>query len=106
MRKFLIAFSAFVFSTFLVFAASAQTVREMAGQMIMVGFQHKSANTKAHKKLVSLVKNGQIGGVMYLKYNVESLKSVASMNRSLRSAAPAGKPLLISIDQEAGLSSA
>ena len=84
-------------------ASHAQSVREMAGQMVMIGFQHKSADADAHKRLLSLVKSGQVGGVMYLKYNVASLKAVSGMNASLQKAAPRGAPLLIAIDQEGGV---
>ncbi|MGJ8527595.1 glycoside hydrolase family 3 N-terminal domain-containing protein [Maritalea sp.] len=83
-------------------SAMAQTIREMAGQMIMIGFPHDKAGSDSHKRLAALVKAGQIGGVMYLKFNVKSLAEVTKMNRALNSAGAKFSPL-IAIDQEGGV---
>lgn len=83
-------------------AAFAQSVREMAGQMIMIGFAHDSAKSEQQSRLVSLLETGQIGGVMYLKYNIKSLTDVANMNRDFLAAGGRVQPL-IAIDQEGGV---
>jgi beta-N-acetylhexosaminidase len=98
-------FAALVATFYLISApgAFAQSLRDMAGQMIMIGFQHDNSSSAAHKQLLGLVRDGDVGGVMYLKYNVKSLKSVAAMNASFHKASPAGMPVLIAIDQEGGV---
>lgn len=101
--RIILAFIVFVSSVLAANAAIAQSLREMAGQMILIGFQHDAATGSAHQQLTQLVRDGRIGGVMYLKYNVKSLKAVAAINTSLQSAAPQGLPLIIAIDQEGGI---
>jgi len=91
-----------MFSLLNVSGAAAQTLRQMAGQMIVIGFPHSSTNAKGHSKLVGLVKNGDIGGVMYLKFNVSKLSTVTKMNQSFLSAGAAYPPI-IAIDQEGGV---
>lgn len=82
--------------------AMAQSLRDMAGQMVMIGFQGDQNSGQWHNGVKSLVKEGKIGGVLYLKYNVASTDMVKSKNADWQSAAPANLPLLISIDQEGG----
>lgn len=97
--------SRLLFLLFFIFCSSvtfAQTVREMAGQMILIGFSHDSAKSDQHALLVNLLRQGQIGGVMYLKYNVKSLSDVSMMNRDFLSAGGSLAPF-IAIDQEGGL---
>jgi beta-N-acetylhexosaminidase len=85
-------------------SASAQTVREMAGQMLIIGFQGTSANDAGVDALVADIVSGRIGGVIYLKSNVTSLADVRAINARLtQAAAAAGRPpLLIALDQEGG----
>jgi len=82
--------------------AVAQTVREMAGQMIMIGFAHDNAKSAQQSRLVSMLRDSQIGGVMYLKYNVKSLSEVSKMNRGFIQSGSRFVPL-IAIDQEGGV---
>lgn len=81
--------------------AYAASLEEMAGQMILVGFQGNSVDDAKVKGLIGEIGKGQIGGVMYLKTNVTSLKAVAAMNAAFRHANPALPPF-ISLDQEGG----
>lgn len=79
--------------------AQAQTLEEMAGQMIVVGFAGNSVGEIAG--LRDQIAEGRIGGVMYLKNNVASLDTVREMNKVLRGARP-DLPPFITIDQEGG----
>lgn len=93
-------------ATLLPFAASpafAQSLEQMAGQMIVVGFVGDGVDDKGVAALRAEVAAGDIGGVMYLKTNVAGRKSVEAMNAAFRDAAPAGLPPFITLDQEGGL---
>lgn len=81
----------------------AQSLEQMAGQMIVVGFVGTSADAKGVAALRAEVAAGDIGGVMYLKTNVASREAVEAMNTAFREAAPAGLPPFITLDQEGGL---
>lgn len=86
---------------FFVVPAGAQTLEQMAGQMIVVGFQGDDASDKSVKALAAEIAAGELGGVMYLKANVKSLKAVQAMNAAFRAASPELPPLL-TLDQEGG----
>jgi len=78
-------------------------LREMAGQMIVVGFQGDSADVPWPRALAAMIARGEIGGVMYLRANVASLSAVSAMNRQFLEAQPVpGLPPLIALDQEGG----
>ncbi len=81
--------------------ASAATLEQMAGQMIVVGFQGKSAGEESVEALREDIAAGRLGGVMFLKVNVSSLDDVAAMNQAFRAASP-DLPPLITLDQEGG----
>ena len=49
-----------------------------------------------------MIREGRLGGVMYLKTNVTSLAAVKDMNAAFRAASP-DLPPLIALDQEGGL---
>jgi len=82
-------------------AVQAATIEEMAGQMIVVGFQGDSVDDPAIKALRDDLAAGRLGGVMYLKTNVKSLDAVASMNEAFRASSAALLPF-ITLDQEGG----
>jgi beta-N-acetylhexosaminidase len=73
----------------------------MAGQMIIVGFQGDDASDKSVKAIAAEIAAGDLGGVMYLKPNVKSLKAVKAMNAAFRAASPTLPPF-ITLDQEGG----
>ncbi|GHA14961.1 hypothetical protein GCM10007989_07110 [Devosia pacifica] len=80
--------------------ASAQTLEQMAGQMVLVGFEGDAASDSSVQALSSEIAAGRLGGVMYLKRNVASLDAVAEMNAAFRSSA---SPVpFITLDQEGG----
>ncbi len=99
MRLFILA--AVVFAQ-LSLPTMAQSLREKAGQMIMIGFQGDQASGQWHNGVKTLAKEGKIGGVLYLKYNVASVDMVKRKNADWQSVVPSALPLLISIDQEGG----
>jgi beta-N-acetylhexosaminidase len=81
--------------------AAAQSIDEMAGQMIVVGFTGSAPGSRAVKAVADEIAAGDIGGVMYLKTNVSSRANVVAMNSAFRAAA--GRlPPFIAIDQEGG----
>lgn len=90
-----------VLACFAVVPARAATLAEMAGQMVMVGFQGDAPDAAPVAAVRKLIAEGRVGGVMYLRYNVKSLSAVKAMNRSFRDAA-GGPPPLIALDQEGG----
>jgi beta-N-acetylhexosaminidase len=82
-------------------SATAQSLEQMAGQMIIVGFQGDEAGDKSVKALAGELAAGDVGGVMYLKANVKSLAAVGEMNAAFRAASP-DLPPFITLDQEGG----
>lgn len=84
--------------------AMAQTLEQMAGQMIIVGFQGDDSGDLSVKALADEIGAGTLGGVMYLKTNVKSLKAVKAMNAAFRKAAADGGqlPPFLTLDQEGG----
>lgn len=90
-----------LFALFLAAPAGAQTLEQMAGQMILIGFQGDDASDKSVKAVTAEIAAGTLGGVMYLKSNVKSLAAVEAMNRAFRAASP-DLPPFITLDQEGG----
>lgn len=91
-------------AAWLLFAApvSAQTIEQMAGQMIIVGFAGDSVDDKGVVGAREEIADGLLGGVMYLKTNIASLGRVQAMNDAFRAASPELLPFL-TLDQEGGL---
>ena len=81
--------------------AGAQTLEQMAGQMIIVGFQGDDVSDKSVRAVAAEIAAGDLGGVMYLKPNVKSLGAVRAINELFRSSSP-GLPPFITLDQEGG----
>ncbi|RYE84682.1 MAG: glycoside hydrolase family 3 protein [Hyphomicrobiales bacterium] len=82
--------------------AAAQSIEQMAGQMIIVGFVGDSVDDKGVVNVRDEIAAGLLGGVMYLKTNVASLKTVTAMNAAFRAASP-DLPPFITLDQEGGM---
>ena len=81
-------------------ATSGPSLREMAGQRIIFGFD----GTAAPQALLNRIHRGGAGGVILFKRNISSRSQLRSLTRSLQDARPKGDPpLLITIDQEGGL---
>jgi beta-N-acetylhexosaminidase len=81
--------------------AMAQSLEQMAGQMIVVGFKGDDAGDASVKAVRDEIAAGTLGGVMYLKPNVKSLSAVKAMNAAFRAASPELPPFL-TLDQEGG----
>ncbi len=81
--------------------AAAATLEEMAGQMIVVGFEGKAADDAGVLAVADELAAGRLGGVMYLKKNVSSLAAVQEMNAMFRDMSPDLLPF-ITLDQEGG----
>ena len=79
----------------------AQTLEQMAGQMIVVGFEGDGPGDAGVKAVSAELAAGRLGGVMYLKKNVASLATVRDMNGMFRAASP-DLPPFITLDQEGG----
>ena len=82
-------------------SAHAATIEQMAGQMIVVGFQGDGVDDPAVEALRDELAAGRLGGVMYLKTNVKTLDAVSAMNAAFRAASPDLLPF-ITLDQEGG----
>lgn len=81
--------------------AAAETLEDMAGQMILVGFQGDSVDDASVVSLAREIADGKIGGVMFLRPNIRDFESVRAINRLFMS----GKghpPPFIAVDQEGG----
>ncbi len=79
----------------------AASLAQMAGQMVMIGFQGKSVANGGVKAVLGDIEAGRVGGVMYLGANVQSLAKVRAMNMAFYAAAQGPKPF-IALDQEGG----
>lgn len=80
---------------------AAATLEQMAGQMIIVGFEGASADADGVEAVAEELREGRLGGVMYLKKNVTDLPMVREMNTLFRTATP-DLPPFITLDQEGG----
>jgi beta-N-acetylhexosaminidase len=88
---------------FAVSPATAQSLEQMAGQMIVMGFQGDGAGDVSVRAVAGMIERSEIGGVLYLRGNVASLRAVGEMNALFAAAAPdAALPPLIALDQEGG----
>mgnify|MGYP002403333077 CR=1 FL=1 len=79
----------------------AQTLDEMAGQMVVVGFQGDGPDDAGVAAIRAQVAAGEIGGVIYLRTNVASLSAVRAINSALAEAASGPRPFVM-LDQEGG----
>lgn len=102
-RCFRVLRSCFVLAALIGLAlpVQAQTLEQMAGQMIIVGFEGDSAGDAGVRAVTAELAAGRLGGVMYLKKNVASLNAVRDLNAAFRAATP-GLPPFITLDQEGG----
>ncbi|WP_417582533.1 glycoside hydrolase family 3 N-terminal domain-containing protein [Pelagibacterium sp.] len=82
-------------------SATAQSLEDMAGQMVMLGFNGDGADAAGVRAVREQIARGEIGGVMFLRTNVASLSAVRGINRSLIAARP-WLPPFIALDQEGG----
>jgi beta-N-acetylhexosaminidase len=72
---------------------------QAAGQLLSVGFDGTSVPDDLRARIAA----GEVGGVILFRPNIADPGQVAALVAGLRAAAPADRPLLVSIDQEGGL---
>ncbi|MBJ7311212.1 beta-N-acetylhexosaminidase [Rugamonas sp. CCM 8940] len=77
------------------------TLREMVGQMLIVGFD----GLEPSDEIASLIREGGIGGVILFRRNVDNPRQVARLTRQLQeiNAERSAIPLFIAVDQEGGI---
>lgn len=89
--------------------AEAVDLKQMIGQMIMVGFRGMSIDS-INNQLLNQIENGLVGGVILFDYDIES----KSTNRNIKSPEQvktlitglqkkAKTPLFVAVDQEGGM---
>jgi beta-N-acetylhexosaminidase len=69
-----------------------------AGRTLIVGFD----GLEPPAELVARIRDGRVGGVILFARNVRAPEQVAALTMALRQAAPAGRPLVVAVDQEGG----
>ncbi|MFB9984763.1 glycoside hydrolase family 3 N-terminal domain-containing protein [Mesorhizobium kowhaii] len=75
-------------------------LRQMIGQMVLVGFVGSEPDAEGYARVVRQAEEGKITGVIYLGRNINGLKQVRQLNEGLQRFA--ATPLLIAVDQEGG----
>lgn len=75
-------------------------LRQMIGQMVLVGFVGNKPDDEGYKIVLDQAARGRITGVLYLGRNIRSHKAVKDLNERLQSASL--DPLLVAVDQEGG----
>ncbi len=98
---FILALFIALFNLLFLSPLKAATLEQMAGQMILLGFKGDEVSDKSVQQIGSLIGEGKIGGVFYLKNNVKSLKDVKAINEYLLNST-SFLPPLIAVDQEGG----
>src|SRR4051794_22177961 len=74
-------------------------VSRAVGQLLSVGFDGPALPDE----LGARISAGEVGGVMLFRPNIVDPAQLAGLVAALRAAAPAGAPLLVSIDQGGGI---
>ena len=83
-------------------ATQAPSLEQMAGQMIMTGFQGTSPGDPAVQQIGRQLREGIIGGVILYAYNIQSREQVRRLTAFLSDQCPGASPF-IAVDQEGGL---
>lgn len=83
-------------------ARKADETDRMIGQMLLVGFSGKTVNARGVKHVAAQLRQGIIGGVIFMSHNVTSPKQVAQLTRFFRKAAGDKMTPFLAIDQEGG----
>lgn len=80
---------------------NAQDLDQMIGQMIMVGFHGTRKTSPGTRRVIRLLKDGRIGGVIMMQRNISNRKRLLNLTAALHDAG-AKLPPFISVDQEGG----
>ena len=81
---------------------SKMTLEENIGQIFQVGF----IGTKITSEISEMIKDYHIGGIIYFRRNIKSLRQVFELSNKLQAISinqRVGLPLMISTDQEGGI---
>ena len=81
-----------------VFAADLD---EMIGQMLIVGFNGNTANSKGFKTVLKQIDNNEISGVIFFEDNIKNKNEFLKMTNAIKNSRAKIKPF-ISIDMEGG----
>lgn len=81
---------------------SQPSLKEMIGQMLMLGFKGVTPNDKGSKAAHSLLKDGQIGGLIFMGHNMSSKSQITQLVSYMKNASSKQHPPLLAIDQEGG----
>ncbi|MGI9407619.1 MAG: glycoside hydrolase family 3 protein [Hyphomicrobiaceae bacterium] len=73
----------------------------MIGQMIMVGFHGQTTRSPGTRRIVSMLKDGRVGGVILMQRNMSSRQRLLALTRAFNKSG-AALPPFISVDQEGG----
>jgi beta-N-acetylhexosaminidase len=93
---------AIFFGFFLARAALAEpSVSEMAGQMLMAGFEGDNAESPGFREVLADLESGRIGGVLFLAHNIAGRETLLAMTAKLKDCR-CKYPPLIAIDEEGG----
>jgi beta-N-acetylhexosaminidase len=78
-------------------------LEKMVGQMLIVGFQGTDPDQAWPGIIARQLREGEIGGVIFLRHNFAGQRAAAGLVGALREAAQAGRPHgLLVLDQEGG----
>ncbi|MEM9205729.1 MAG: glycoside hydrolase family 3 N-terminal domain-containing protein [Pseudomonadota bacterium] len=83
-------------------SASGVPLEKMIGQMLMMGFVGKSADDSWSRTLARQISEGTVGGVVFLRHNVESQSGVKSMTRAMNAAGKNSITPFLALDHEGG----
>ena len=78
------------------------SLEEKIGQMFQIGF----SGTKIIPEVEEMIKNYHVGGIIYFRRNIESLRQLSELSNELQKFSVnhrPGLPLIISTDQEGGI---
>jgi len=80
---------------------SGPSLERMVGQMLIVGFKGRKPGQPWPRLIVKQLKQGQIGGVVFLKRNIRSKRQVRRLTAAF-AAANRLHPAFVAVDQEGG----
>lgn len=77
------------------------SIRQMLGQLLVVSFSGRTADSPGVVATAEALAMSEIGGVLYFRHNVGSARDVSAINERLQAANPL-IPAMIAVDQEGG----
>lgn len=83
-------------------AEGGPSLKEMIGQMLVLGFAGTRNDETSVREARSLLANGEIGGLIFMGANLQSRDQVKSLISYFKTAQPKGPVPFLAIDQEGG----